>query len=88
MERIADIQHAALLQQRIDGLTEPLVGSQQRLLHMALVDVKKTTLVAMWKPLLMVILADRIFFLRRKTLDTRFKIKVNNYHYLLVYSIA
>jgi hypothetical protein len=78
MERIADIQHAALLQQRIDGLTEPLVGPHQRLLHMALVDVKKTTLVAMWKPLLMMILADRIFFLRRKTLDSRFKIKVNN----------
>ncbi|KAI8057242.1 hypothetical protein BDF22DRAFT_670351 [Syncephalis plumigaleata] len=75
MERIADTQHAALLQQRIDGLTEPLVGSQQRLLHMALVDVRNTTLAAMWKPLLMVILVDRIFFLRRKTLDTRFKIK-------------
>ncbi|RKP25130.1 hypothetical protein SYNPS1DRAFT_22864 [Syncephalis pseudoplumigaleata] len=75
MERIADIQHAALLQHRIDGLVEPLVGPQQRLLHMALVDIRKTALVAMWKPLLMVILSDRIFFLRRKTLDTRFRIK-------------
>ncbi|KAI9591381.1 hypothetical protein BDF19DRAFT_417212 [Syncephalis fuscata] len=75
MERIADIQHAAMLQQRIDGLTEPLVGPQQRLIHMSIVDMRNKSLSATWKSLLAVILSDRIFLIRRKKLNAPFKVK-------------